>query len=574
VFRNNKGLGLMEVIMASGLIGGLSLVILQMTQNSQKGVTALEIGTDIETTTKRIQQQLSDPDNCTLTLQNQDAKSTDQGVITGLTLKRVEPPNTVNFTVGMVLGQKRLKIKSYKISDSYPDVGVDSSNTTHFIISFDRGNKGLGTKLIERKIPIKVEVNTNKKILSCYAVSALKDTIWKYTTNNTGIYYNSGLVGIGIIDPKVGLHVVSEADNTSPHPFHAGLVVEAQGAGPGGRLASTAYSDSQYPAFVGHRSRGTKSAPRPVQENDILLALNGAGFDGSRWVNTAGVPFSGTDNIRSLATQTWTSSARGSKLILSTTPNNSTVGRIGLLLDQDGSVGIGTTSPGKLLHISANNESAGLIIERTSNNNSSPTLVFRKSRVGAGVLENDKLGSIFLSPNYSSSANHDLTIMHTIATQNHTATKAGFKIVFYTTPDDEINERARLTIEQNGFVGIGTNAPQARLHVNGTIALGNSTPPHSCGAPQEGQQRYNSNLKTMEFCNGLNWVVMGSNLNNCTIRNFTMGSNPNKCCQNSEVAISGVAPDDSSFRMEWTSLSCLKFSFVDSANRIQLMCCK
>ncbi|WPU66037.1 hypothetical protein [Peredibacter starrii] len=58
-----------------------------------------------------------------------------------------------------------------------------------------------------------------------------------------------------------------------------------------------------------------------------------------------------------------------------------------------------------------------------------------------------------------------------------------------------------------GNVGIGTTAPQAALDVNGGIKLGSMT---TCGAAQEGSQRYNSTLKIMEFCNGTVWGAIGA----------------------------------------------------------------
>jgi hypothetical protein len=59
----------------------------------------------------------------------------------------------------------------------------------------------------------------------------------------------------------------------------------------------------------------------------------------------------------------------------------------------------------------------------------------------------------------------------------------------------------------NGNVGIGTAAPVTKLDVNGEIKLGNSGA--TCVAASEGQQRYNSTLKLMEFCDGSAWTPIG-----------------------------------------------------------------
>lgn len=60
-----------------------------------------------------------------------------------------------------------------------------------------------------------------------------------------------------------------------------------------------------------------------------------------------------------------------------------------------------------------------------------------------------------------------------------------------------------------GKVGIGTMFPDATLHVNGNIKIGNSPLGASCTSAFEGQQRYNATDKRMEFCDGQNWVSIG-----------------------------------------------------------------
>ncbi len=59
-----------------------------------------------------------------------------------------------------------------------------------------------------------------------------------------------------------------------------------------------------------------------------------------------------------------------------------------------------------------------------------------------------------------------------------------------------------------GNVGVGTTNPSAKLDVAGEVKFGNTS--STCNATNEGQQRYNSASKNMEFCNGTTWTAYGT----------------------------------------------------------------
>jgi hypothetical protein len=59
-----------------------------------------------------------------------------------------------------------------------------------------------------------------------------------------------------------------------------------------------------------------------------------------------------------------------------------------------------------------------------------------------------------------------------------------------------------------GNVGIGTASPAAKLDVAGEVKFGNTS--STCNSTNEGQQRYNSTSKVMEFCNGTAWTAFAT----------------------------------------------------------------
>ncbi|NBW99868.1 hypothetical protein EBR03_09900, partial [bacterium] len=64
-----------------------------------------------------------------------------------------------------------------------------------------------------------------------------------------------------------------------------------------------------------------------------------------------------------------------------------------------------------------------------------------------------------------------------------------------------------------GNVGVGITNPSAKLDVAGEVKFGNTF--STCDATNEGQQRYNSTSKQMEFCNGTSWMAFGSFRTSC-----------------------------------------------------------
>ena len=59
-----------------------------------------------------------------------------------------------------------------------------------------------------------------------------------------------------------------------------------------------------------------------------------------------------------------------------------------------------------------------------------------------------------------------------------------------------------------GSVGIGSTTPVAKLDVAGEVKFGNTS--STCNSTTEGQQRYNSTSKKMEFCNATAWTEYGT----------------------------------------------------------------
>nr|BFD67637.1 hypothetical protein HAGR004_26590 [Bdellovibrio sp. HAGR004] len=140
-----------------------------------------------------------------------------------------------------------------------------------------------------------------------------------------------------------------------------------------------------------------------------------------------------------------------------------------------GNVGIGTSSPEVALHLVGNfkaetTEGYNVVESRTSSEaNFSPHFLLRRSRGTTAaptyVQTGDTMGLLTFR-------NHTATqgaTVYSYATENHTASAWGANLTFSTIPNGSNINTPRMTIDQNGNVGVGNTSPTYKVDVTGDI---------------------------------------------------------------------------------------------------------
>jgi hypothetical protein len=146
----------------------------------------------------------------------------------------------------------------------------------------------------------------------------------QWVTNGSNIYYNTGFVGLGITNPLVKLSISGDLNSER----------------------MTIYSSAD-PVVTLYHVNGTTTAPTPIVAGNNLGYYEFGGYDGTTSQRASW--------ITGVATQAWTSTARGAGIAFSTTPDNSTTIAERMRIDQFGNVGIGTTNTqGYLLAVNGN----------------------------------------------------------------------------------------------------------------------------------------------------------------------------------------------------------------------------
>lgn len=217
----------------------------------------------------------------------------------------------------------------------------------------------------------------------------------------------NGRVGIGTTTPTTGFQLAGTTSTQTELNINA----------PNSAIATLSFA----------RSGGTLAAPTATGNAQNLGWINFNGYNGTSYQTSS--------SIRSLTNETWSSTARGSYLSFHTTNAGTTTMTERLRIDDDGSVGIGTTAPRGKLHI----EHDGTDLD--------PHI-----RIHA-------TGS-FSRINWSTNTNANSWVAQSYL-ESATAADNYWRLEYGGTP--------RFYVAGNGNVGIGTSSPDNKLDVLGII---------------------------------------------------------------------------------------------------------
>jgi type II secretory pathway pseudopilin PulG len=436
---NQKGMTLVETMVAAGLLGGLAVAGMTLFKTQNKAQKTVEQNYEVTATLGAIRSILADQDNCSdaLNLGGLNPTTTQSvfttgprgpGILKNGTAPRVYAPNTD-------LPGTQLKIVSYTLTRGAPYTAGLAADEAIIAIVFSRG-QNVQTDIITKTVKINF---TGNPITNCYAVtSGASDSLWQIEGAGPNIYYASGRVGVGSSSPAGKLQIAGSSENESNLMLNntgtPANNVKIQFQSQGNEIAAI-YANSPNNTD-GSLSLRTASGGVVSTRMNILangnVGINTTTPNNSLHVYTAAVStgalIQSGQSQSALAFRDPSTTVSPQVVGIANDLYLQTSGSDRLRVLANGNVGIGTATPTTKFHV---NDSAGTIGTFQSSTNY-VDLVFRNSVSSAGYLQ-------YIGNNWNFFANSG-------GTPTMTITGA-------TAP---------------GNVGIGTTAPTQKLQISGS----------------------------------------------------------------------------------------------------------
>jgi hypothetical protein len=248
-----------------------------------------------------------------------------------------------------------------------------------------------------------------------YVDNLVATAVNQWTESSGNIYRNSGNVGIGTSSPVGKLEVIETS------------------TGPNRGLISSQYSSDNTAANSQTRkARGTPSSPEAILAGDVISNYQTLGYNGTAFGQAGSWNF--------IAEENFTPTSQGTYLVLRTTSLGSTSNTEKMRITSVGNVGIGTAAPNSKLHI-----------------------------VGGDI----EVGSTFEGNRAIKLHTYDTNLAMRTWKMATNSTGIGVNnLVFSTDANAPMTMTDMMTLTATGNVGIGTNAPDYPLTVNGNITVG------------------------------------------------------------------------------------------------------
>lgn len=195
-----KGVSYLQILIASSVIASLAIIGIKLMEDQKRVVVSTTQSFEINSIINEISLILADPASCRASLSNNKIPSSKTSI---KNIKRElvggksgEGTRFIKFQTfdssEKIYGQKTLKISSYKLLN----IGVEKTQI-NLEVRFDRGENSIGARYKLKKIPLKVILDDENRIVSCQTSFESLGDATSWNKDVSGNLHYDGKVNIG-----------------------------------------------------------------------------------------------------------------------------------------------------------------------------------------------------------------------------------------------------------------------------------------------------------------------------------------------------------------------------------------
>lgn len=186
--KSQRGFSLVEVLIASALMGAVALGIAKLTKDQSKSAKTIESRFEVTAIVSEITQLLSNKESCKATLRGNNANNTPAGTIISIVERPAVPPDVVRFVAngantGPIYGNGAFRITSLRLSTANDGTnlginpGTNEGITNLYVTFFFGQDKTYSATTLSKKIRIQVKTFSavDFRIDECVAVGGVMD---------------------------------------------------------------------------------------------------------------------------------------------------------------------------------------------------------------------------------------------------------------------------------------------------------------------------------------------------------------------------------------------------------------
>jgi type II secretory pathway pseudopilin PulG len=207
-FLSTRGLSLVEVLVATGIVSFTGLVLATMMSEAFKSQRTQQNNAAKLELTASIRAILVNKDICQASFAGGNPTAT--GYSKTQIVDTASPAN-VKFTINTPYLDDRVEITNFQVKgyEAY-DISAPEIGKAQLEILMNQKGSTIGSKLMKVTLYLQIRLNASNQVQECFSIGGA-EWLWRIAPNNmSNIFYQGGNVGIGTTDPKSKLDLDGE----------------------------------------------------------------------------------------------------------------------------------------------------------------------------------------------------------------------------------------------------------------------------------------------------------------------------------------------------------------------------